>query len=580
MKTKFLGLALLAIILYLIGCDEPKKNEPAPPIIVEFPENGSNVNELVTIIVQVHDINTTGKVEFFIDDSLHFTDTELPYQFEWNTVGYKDSSEHTIKVISYDNLGTVIGSDSIKLIVDNTSSYPLLVTLFRIIYENESFIITWSSSTDIDFSSYELYESHSMDMSESSIVYFTENKLDTSYIVAAVSESEKRYYQVVVKDFWDLQSESNIQIGNSYIMFMRTFGGEYEDVGYSVQQTSDGGYIITGSTRSFGNGGRDVWLIKTDANGNELWNKTFGNSETEYSRCVIQTNDGGYIITGYSGSGVWLIKTDQQGSEEWNKTLTNYFSSAGLSVIQTLDGGFIVTGRTKGALAGSPESDLLLVKTDSQGNEEWHKSFGGDSGEVGYSVQQTNDGGFIITGNKVRMVWLIKTDSEGNEEWEQTFEGDYYSVGRSVQKTLDGGYIIAGSILPSSMESDVWLIKTDANGNEEWNSIFVYNPSTGWFQEGGYSVVQTLDGGYIITGCINCSSINEGDLWLIKTDSQGNSEWTRAYNIYQDSYEVGYSVQQTNDGGYIIVGQGGDYFHGNILLIKTDQDGTTIPFGE
>lgn len=377
----------------------------------------------------------------------------------------------------------------------------------------------------------------------------------------------------------------------------KTFGGSDGDEGRSVQQTKDGGYIIAGFTESYGAGDKDVWLIKTDSKGNEGWNKTFGGLHGDGGYSVQQTDDGGYIMIGYThsygigGREVWLIKTDSEGKREWSKTFGGSDDDYGYSVQQTKDGGYIITGFTRSYGAG--DEDIWLMKTDLRGNKEWSKTFGGNHSDKGYSVQQTKDGGYIITGavssyttyaayvgitGRYGAVALIKTDSKGNEEWNKTF-GDsdsYEDKGYSVQQTYDGGYVITGyqrysSYFRSYMGHSyshknkyVWLIKTDLKGDTEWNKTFgeyeYYNY--------GQSVQQTWDGGYIITGCTDYYGAGGDDVWLIKTDSKGNAEWSKTFGGNRS--DIGYSIQQTDDGGYIITGSTESYGAGDddVWLIK------------
>jgi hypothetical protein len=355
----------------------------------------------------------------------------------------------------------------------------------------------------------------------------------------------------------------------------KIYGETSDEWGFSIQQTNDGGYVITGS-KSF----LKVSLIKTDNNGDSLWTKNF-DGDVGYS--VQQTNDGGYIITGLKSvfdssfnleGNVFLIKTDENGDSLWTKTFGGTENELGRSIQQTNDGGYIITGYTNSF--GNGTEDLYLIKTDNNGDSLWTKTFGDTNGEEGYSVQQTNDGGYIITGVKSFFsngltldIYLIKTDENGDSLWTKTFGGTSNETGSSIQQTNDGGYIISGSTWSfGNGVTDVYLIKTDENGDSLWTKTY-----GGTGRETGSSIQQTNDGGYIITGSTQSFGNGGYDVWLIKTDGNGDSLWTKTYGGIDD--DGGSSVQQTNDGGYIITGYTSSFGNGDIdiYIIKTDGNG-------
>ena len=371
------------------------------------------------------------------------------------------------------------------------------------------------------------------------------------------------YYTYRIHSYFaEYQSpKQEIEIFNT---FTKTFGGLAGDGGYSVEQTNDGGFIITGYTQSYGAGEGDVWLIKTDAIGNEEWNNTFGGIDHDEGYSIEQTNDGGFIIIGYTASygvgsrDVWLIKTDVSGNEEWNRTFGGSEFDEGKSVKQTTDGGYILTGY-KSYISGNKY--LWLIKTDNEGHEEWNKTFGENEGNRGWSVSQTYDGGFIVTGDTYTTtvegyIILVKTDENGNEEWIKTFGGHYGDIGCSVEQTTDGNFVISGN-RHGLTGNTAYLLKTDEMGNKIWDNFFPGSTGT--------SVKETEDGGFVFSVGYN--------FVIIKADYLGNQLWCKILgSIWQDYVS---SVCQTMDGGFAITGRTESYGAGyrDVWLIKTDDEG-------
>jgi len=354
---------------------------------------------------------------------------------------------------------------------------------------------------------------------------------------------------------------------SAQITFQKTYGVSCCDWGSSVQQTTDGGYIIGGTS-----GGPDLYLIRTDVNGDLLWTRSFGGTGYDFGNSVRQTTDGGFILVGNTqsfgagGKDVYLIKTDSNGDTLWTKTYGGTGTDDGYSVQQTTDGGYIVTGTTN----SFGTYDVYLIKSDANGNLLWSKTYGGALGDVGSSVQQTTDGGYIITGETSSFgagandVYLIRTDSIGGMLWSRTFGEIFAENGYEVQQTSDGGYIITGE---TESGSSVYLIKCDSTGYGGWSKTFGTIDD-----DNGYSVQQSADGGYIIAGKIFSFGAPNSDAYLIKTDSAGDLLWTKTFGgAGNDGCNA---VQNTSDGGYILTGSLGSFgnpYH--VYLIKTDENG-------
>ena len=461
---------------------------------------------------------------------------------------------------------------------------PSQINSIKYSYEKESFEIYWTKNTDNDFKSYYINESENEDMSnEKEITQINDQNIE--YFEVSNDPGLTRYYQLIVEDNYGLKSNSDIKIGKSFEIFTQTFGGVSSDPDYGMygHQTSDGGYIITGRVRN-NNIYHDMLLIKTNSKGTKEWDYTHGSPGKEDSGVFTkQTIDGGYILLGETeseGNGKLdysLIKVTSLGNHDWRNLFGGVDYDKPFSLDETTDGGFIIVGSTRsfcnGTIDGN-DKDLWLIKTSSSGSEEWKKTFGTqnmDFDDEGVSVQQTTDGGYIITGHTRQsydpeQIWLLKTDSNGNEEWNKTFGDDSEAeFGKSVKQTIDGGYIILGytSGGGSFGDNDIWLIKTDSQGNQEWLREFGDGKD-----DTGFSIDITTDGGYIIVG--HTYYRNSYDIWLIKTDSQGTEQWNKKFG--GPGNDFGRSVQQTSDGGYFITGTVDSGNH-DIWIIKTDPEG-------
>jgi hypothetical protein len=349
--------------------------------------------------------------------------------------------------------------------------------------------------------------------------------------------------------------------GVPIIEWERVIGGDGDCEARSVRQTSDGGYIIAGHTNARRREKADIYLVKTDPNGDIEWERMLGGDGTDIGYWAEETTDGGYIVVGFTdpnGSGDcdgYLIKTDSMGNPQWEQTWGEDGSDQYFMVQQTPDGGYIVVGGTHSF--GAQGRDAHLVKFDSVGNMEWQRPFGESGSEYASWAEQTADGGYIIVGATESLgsggwdVYLIKTDSQGKREWTQPFGGTDDDAGYAVRQTIYGGYIVTGFTYSYGKgDKDVYLIKTDSQGNKEWQNTF-----GGSGADSGLRVEQCIDGGFIVGGAINSPEMfyPTGDMYLVRTDSVGNLQWEKVIGGRR-SGEGAAGIQQTSDGGYIVVG--------------------------
>ena len=343
-------------------------------------------------------------------------------------------------------------------------------------------------------------------------------------------------------------------------LWFNTYGGNLSEKAYSLIQTSDNNFVFTGNSQSFGNGYDNVYLVKTDENGNELWGKTFSRSNWDFGYSVYETFDGGFIITGQTlsdNSGnydIYLIKTDANGDTLWTKAIDNSFYEYGRSVIQTNDGGFLITGWGQTPNSGIK---LILFKTDGNGNVLWNNYIGGEFSSCGNSIQQTSDGGFIITGyitsNEAPAdLYLVKTNVNGDTLWTKRFSENGNCYGNDVKQTNDDGFIIAGYVEYNVDDSDIYLIRTNEYGDTLWTKTIGDLPDCG-----AESIQQTNDDGFIISGWKHEIGSGHYDIYVLKTDNFGDTLWSKSFG--GDYNDVAFDLVVDNEGEFIITGYTDSY---------------------
>jgi uncharacterized delta-60 repeat protein len=314
------------------------------------------------------------------------------------------------------------------------------------------------------------------------------------------------------------------------IAWAKSYDGAGDDRAYSIQQTSDGGYIVAGHTQSFGAGYYDLWLLKLNSDGTISWHKTYGGAGHDIATSIQQTSDGGYIVAGETRS----------------------FGA----------GGF----------------DFWVLKLNSDGSVAWQKRYGGAKDDRACSIQQTSDGGYIVAGYTESFgaggcdFWVLKLNSDGTVSWQRTYGGAFTDYARSIQQTSDGGYIVAGGTFSLNTEGDFWVLKLNSDGTVSWQKRY-----GGAERDLAFSIQQTSDGGYIVSGWTTSFGANSGDFWVLKLASHGTITWQKRYGGAND--DGASSIQQTSDGGYVVAGSTNSFGAGNsdFWVLKLKRDGT-VPF--
>jgi hypothetical protein len=372
--------------------------------------------------------------------------------------------------------------------------------------------------------------------------------------------------------------------------FICNYGGPGYSEGHALAQCSDGGFILTGLSECFGNDSGNIYLIKTDMNGVMQWQQIHGCDSLDGGNSVVTCPDGGYFIAGHTecwGAGDcdgFAMKTDSRGDSVWMNTYGNIYDDVAYDGIVSNDGGYVMTGLTIGF--GFGEADVYLCKFDENGKRVWVQRYGGSREDVGWSVRQTSDNGYIIAGyttsfteDSTCQIYLIKTDEYGNMQWQKTY-GDSDSTdyrGYRVRLTPDGGYAVVGYCGNFNTNANSLLLKTDASGNVQW--MKQYKSNEAYFLTTGLTT--TNDGGYLLSGGTLATSDSSAKALLLKVDQEGNLQWLRKIGSNGLNYNA-YNVIQTTDGKYAFIGTAQINNNGvyDFLLMVVDSTGQTASISQ
>ena len=360
-------------------------------------------------------------------------------------------------------------------------------------------------------------------------------------------------------------------------LYSKAYGGAATERAQSLNQTSDGGFVIAGITESYGEGAGDFLLLKSDTTGNLDFGKAYGTSGNEECFALKVTTDNGYILTGNSGSDLYNVKSDSMGNVDWEQTLSYGGTETNRDVVQDTDGGFVFIGYTNGTGAGG--NDHLITKRDASGNNVWAWTIGGTGNEYGYGIIKDVNGGFAFCGASNSSgagaydFQFQKLDAGGNSQWGWYMGGTENEYARALTQTYDSGYVLVGYTYSfGAGAADVYVRKVNSDGTTGWGSVM-----GGTEDDYAFSVALTDDHGFIIAGQTKSFGAGLSDVWLVKLDADGNFMWS--WVIGGPDHESGSSVVVGDDGCYYVAGYTRSYGVGggtdDALLVKFTPDGST-----
>ena len=363
---------------------------------------------------------------------------------------------------------------------------------------------------------------------------------------------------------------ANILAQGPDTLWTKTYGGSGADAARSMIRNSDGNIVVTGFTQNLQGNGLDIWILNIDTLGDTIWTVSYGGASNDDAVEIIQSLDGGYFVIGNTesfGAGmtdIWLLKTDADGDTLWTRTFGDSSQDVANSGYLSSDGGVIISGSR--IVPTGVGYDGWLIKTDTLGDTVWTKSYGLPSSvnlEYGTSVLETYDGFTVWTtkaiavGTGVAFTLISKYDNQGELLWRKGFDVPGEEQFNSIIETSDGGFILTGwRVSESDGSIDLWLAKTDSNGDSVWTKSY-----GGSKEDVGYDVLQTDDNGYLITGYTQSFGAGGKDLWVIRTDSLGDSLWTRTYG--GELGDEGWDIIRFGSSEYLIIGNTQSFGNGS-----------------